>query len=222
MEGVAPSYPVALAIAGRPCLVVGGGKVAARKIAGLLSCGAAVTVVAPQVHEAVALLAGDGAFDRLCGRPLDVQVRPYEKGEAAAYRLVIAATGVKEVDSAVHADAEAAGVWVNSADDPDNSTFILPAVFRDGPVSVSVSTSGKSPALAVWLRDRVAEGIGENLGPLAELLGEARRRLHDEGRRTDSVDWKALLGGELGELVAEGDLAGARALLERIIERGEK
>ena len=89
-------------------------------------------------------------------RPLDVQIRPYERGEAAAYRLVVTATGDPDVDGAVYADAEEAGVWVNSADDTEHCTFMLPAVHRDGPVSVAVSTGGTSPALAGWLRGRVA------------------------------------------------------------------
>jgi len=214
-------YPVVLEVAGEPCLVVGGGLVAARKIAGLLACGAAVTVVAPEVHEAVAALSAEGAIAAVHGPPLDVQIRPYREGEAASYRLVHTATGDPAVDSQVHRDAQAAGVWVNSADDYEHCSFVLPAVMRDGPVLVAVSTSGASPALAVWLRDRLRRAAGEGLGELAELLAEARARLKARTGRSDGVDWGALLDGSLPTLVANGRIDEARRLLEEAIEDAE-
>lgn len=213
----APVYPVGLVVRDRPCLVVGGGRVAGRKIATLLACGAAVTVVAPEAHEALALLAGAGAIEAIEGAPLDVQLRPYRAGEAAGYRLVVTATGIPEVDAAVHHDAEAAGVWVNSADDPANCTFVLPAVWRSGPVSVAVSTDGASPALAGWLRSRAAEALGPEAGVLADLLGEARRAVQAQGRATEDVDWGGLLEGPLPDLVRRGRLDEARRLLARTV-----
>lgn len=206
-------YPVGLVVQDRPCLVVGGGRVAGRKISSLLACGAAVTVVAPEAHEALGFLATSGAIAAIEGAPLDVQLRPYESGEAARYRLVVTATGIAEVDSAVRRDAESAGVWVNSADDPENCTFVLPAVWRQGPVSVAVSSSGTSPALATWLRDRVADALGPEMGTLAELLGEARRAVQAQGRPTDAVDWHGILQGPLPDLVRDGRLDEARGLL---------
>ena len=170
-------YPVSLDVAGRSCLVVGGGAVAARKARGLLELGAAVTVIAPAVAPAM----GD-----LAPSLRAVETRPYRSGDAAGFRLVITATGDPRVDAAVYADAEAAGVWVNSADDPAHSSFILPSVHRDGTVTVAVSTGGASPALAVWLRSRIAgEPVVDGAGTLAALLGEARRRLRSSGRPTD-------------------------------------
>lgn len=169
-------YPVVLDVVGRPCLVVGGGPVAARKAAGLVECGAEVTVVAPEIDPAVGALG------------VAVERREYEPGMAASYRLVVTATGVPEVDAAVADDAERAGVLVNSADDPAHCSFILPSVHRDGPVTIAVSTGGASPALAVWLRHRVARDTGPGMGQLAELLGEdapadaGRRPLHRVGR----------------------------------------
>jgi siroheme synthase-like protein len=205
-----PIYPVALRVQGHPCLVVGGGPVAARKAAGLLACGAHVTLVAPAVGSAVDELARDpGAGDGT----LAVRRRPYREGEAAAFRLVVTATGIPEVDRAVAADADAAGIWVNCADDSPHCTFLLPAVHRDGPVTVAVSTGGASPALATWLRHRIGAAVGTDLGILAELLESARRRTKAQGRSTESVDWQALLDGPLPQLVREGRLDEARALL---------
>ena len=196
-------YPVSLDLTDRACLVVGAGPVAARKAAGLLAAGALVTVIAPEVGEAMAALS-----------PLAIVRRAYAPGDAAAYRLVVTATGHPGVDTAVFSDAEASGVWVNSADDPDNCSFILPSVHRDGPVTLAVSTSGSSPALSTWLRDRLAEEFGPGTGALAELLGRARRQLKASGASTEAVDWAALLDGPLPGLVAAGRTAEAARLVE--------
>ena len=201
-------YPVALNVAGRPCLVVGGGQVAAGKIARLVGSGAAVTVVAPDVDPAIAALAATAGPGSVV-----IHRRPYRSGEAAHYRLVVTATGIGEVDGEVAADAENAGIWVNSADDPGNCSFILPSVHRDGPVSIAVSTGGASPALATWLRQRAGVALGPELGTLALLLEEARRRLQAGGRSTESVDWQSILDGPLPELVRAGRLDEARLLL---------
>jgi siroheme synthase-like protein len=185
--------------------VVGGGKVAARKARTLLDCGADVTVIAPELSaEMEAIVPSLGALER----------RPYGRGDASAFRLVVTATGDPEVDVAVYADAEAAGVWINSADDRAHSSFILPAVHRDGAVTISVSTGGLSPALASWLRTRLAAQSGDGLGALAQILDDARDRLKRAGLRSDSVDWTKLLNGPLPELVRSGDMDNARATVE--------
>jgi siroheme synthase-like protein len=177
--------------------------VAARKAGGLVRCGALVTVIAPEVCAAMAALT-----------PLTIARRDYAPGDAAGYRLVVTATGIPDIDGAVYADAEAAGVWVNSADDVAHCTFILPSVHRDGPVTVAVSTGGTSPALARWLRAELAERAGPGLGELADLLGLARQRLHDTGQSTEEVDWAALLDGPLPALVRAGHGEAARSLVE--------
>jgi precorrin-2 dehydrogenase/sirohydrochlorin ferrochelatase len=199
----APLYPVGLVVAGRPVLVVGGGRVAARKVADLVACGARVTLVAPEVVPALA--------DR---DDVVVERRPYRAGEAAGYRLVVTATGDPVVDQQVFNDAEAAGVWVNSADDPARCTFTLPAVVRHDPVVVAVATGGHSPALATWLRRRLSSQLGPEVAVLAALLGEARDRVRASGRSTEDLDWQALLDdGLLDLLVADGEGA-ARARIE--------
>jgi siroheme synthase-like protein len=143
-----------------------------------------------------------------------IERRPYEPGDAAGFRLVITATGDPAADGVVYADAESRGIWVNSADDSAHSTFILPAVHRDGAVTVSVSTGGTSPALATWLRNRVAARCGAGLGTLAEILGDARQRLRQRGADLGSVDWQALLEGPLPDLVEGGKLDNAQAIVE--------
>jgi siroheme synthase-like protein len=167
-------------------------------------------MVAPEAHEALGLLASDGTIAAIETDPLDVQLRPYEPGEAAGYMLVVTATGVAEVDRKVADDARRAGVWVNSADDAANCTFLLPAVHRRGPVTITVSTSGSSPALASWLRDRIAESLGAGIEDLAALLEEGRALVHEQGLSTENVDWVQLLDGPLPGLVAAGQMDEAR------------
>ncbi len=202
-----PFYPVSLDVSGRACLVVGGGPVAARKARSLVDCGAVVSVIAISVGTEMGALTPSLH---------SVVRRPYESGDASGYRLIVTATGDPAVDGAVHQDAESFGVWVNSADDVTHSSFILPAVHRDGAVTVSVSTGGSSPALASWARRRLATQC-DGLGDLARILGDARDQLRQKGRRVDSVDWRALLEGPLPGLVAAGELDNARAIVEGAI-----
>jgi precorrin-2 dehydrogenase / sirohydrochlorin ferrochelatase len=215
-------YPVVLHVGGRKCLVVGGGSVAARKARGLLAAGARVTVVAPVVNDAVvSLTVGARGAAAGSGHPspseeaptLGIERRPYEAGEAARYDLVATATGRPEVDRAVVADAVAAGVLVNSADGASPGTIQLPAVHRDGPVTVAVSTGGASPALARWLRDRAAASIPPGVATIAVLLDEARVAMRQAGVATESVDWTAVLDQQVAPLVAAGRIDDARAAL---------
>lgn len=221
MSSGEPIFPVGLVVAGQKCLVVGGGHVAARKARALLACRARVTMVAPEAHEALGLLASDGTIAAIQSDPLDVQLRPYKSGEAGDYVLVVTATGVEEVDRAVAEDARRAGIWVNSADDAANCTFLLPAVHRRGPVTVTVSTSGSSPALATWLRGRIAQSLGPGIEDLASLLEEGRALVHDQGESTEAVDWALLLDGPIPGLVAAGRIDEARRLMKVALENDD-
>ena len=192
-------YPVNLRLAGRPVLVVGGGRIALQKARGLVEAGAAVTVVAPEVVDGF-----EGAT---------VERRAYAAGEAARYRLVVTATGDPAVDQQVHDDAESAGVWVNSADDPERCSFTLPARLRRGDLLVTVSTGGRSPALAAWLRERLEAELGPEYESLLAVLADERERLRAAGRSTELPGWKTALRSGMLDRIREGDLVGARELL---------
>ncbi|MDA8047860.1 MAG: bifunctional precorrin-2 dehydrogenase/sirohydrochlorin ferrochelatase [Actinomycetota bacterium] len=195
-------YPVGLVVAGRRCVVVGGGSVAARKVAGLVQAGADVLVVAREICEEIRLL------------PVHLAERPYQSGDLDLAWLVISATDDPAVNRRVHADGAAARVWVNAADDPEACSFTLPAVLRRGPVTVAVATGGHSPALAGWLRDQVADQLGPEIGRLAELLSEARDELQAAGRSTEGVDWRRALDSDMLELIRTGRMAQARERLQ--------
>jgi precorrin-2 dehydrogenase/sirohydrochlorin ferrochelatase len=140
--------------------------------------------------------------------------RPYRPGEVEGYWLVITATDDTELNAQVAADADAAHVWVNSADDPANCSFTLPAVARQGDLTVTVSTGGRSPAYSGWVRDRLAAELGPEYGTLLDILGEVRESIHREGRSTEGLDWRAALDSGMLELVREGHLAEAKERLQ--------
>lgn len=173
-------YPVMLDLNGRNVLVVGGGAVAARKVGALVEAGAVVTVVAAQVSDAAR-----------AARPATVVERAYSPSDLDGQMFVVVATDDPAVNAAVAADAGRAGLFVNAADDQANCSAILPATLRRGPVVVAVSTSGSAPALASWLRDRVAEVVDERAGTVAAELAARRRTIHDRGESTELVSWTA-------------------------------
>jgi len=114
----------------------------------------------------------------------------------------------------VFAEAEAQGVLVNSADDPDHCRFTLPARVRQGPLLATFSTSGQSPALATWLRRRYQAELGPEYLTLLDLLSEQRRRLQANGVATEGLDWQPALDSGMLDLIREGHLAEAKERLE--------
>ncbi len=164
------TYPISLiGLETRRCVVIGGGAVAARKVAGLLTAHAAVTVISPQLVPELEQRAAAG----------EVQVvrRAYQPGDLEGAALVIAATDDPAVNRAVWEEASRRGCLINVVDDPACSNFIVPAVVRRGEITVAVSTGGASPALARRLRERLAATIGPEYGILADLLAELRPAL---------------------------------------------
>ena len=196
-----PLYPVNLVLAGRPCLVVGGGRVALTKVRGLVDAGAVVTVVAPDIDPEVAALAASA------------EARAYRPGEATEYRFVIAATGDPAVNQQVYDDGEAAGVWVNSADDPQRCSAILPARVRRGRLLLTVSTGGHSPAVAAWVRKRLADAYGPEYDQLIGLLSEVRSEVQARGVGTEQLDWQEALDSGILDLLRADRLDEAKERL---------
>lgn len=203
-------YPVCVDMAGRPCLVVGGGAVAERKVEGLLAAGARVAVVSPALTGRLEGWAREG---RIRAIP-----RGWEPGDLAGQSLAFVATDDGEVNAAVAAAARAAGVLVNAADDPAHCDFILPAVLRRGELMVAVSTGGASPALSRMVRDELEVHFGrEDYAALLEVAADARARLRDRSIAQPWERWRRALDGDVRRLVADGRMAEARArLMERL------
>ncbi len=199
-----PLYPVNLRIAGHRCLVVGAMTVAAQKIRGLLECQADVVVVAPAIGEEVRAMA-DG---------ITVFERKYRPGDLEGMRLVVAATGDAALQRAILADGRAAGVLVNAADDPANCDFTLPSRVRRGPLLITASTSGQSPAMATWLRRRFESEIGPEYEVLLDLLADARNALRARGVSTEGLAWQEALDSGILDLVREGRVREAKERLQ--------
>jgi len=201
-----PQYPANLVLSGRRVLVVGAGAVAARKIQGLLACGARIVVVAPVVGPEVQAHAEAGA--------VELHQRPYRSGDLEGAWLGFTATDDPAVNRAVFDDGEAGRTWVNAADDPVSCSFTLPSVVRQGPVMVTVATGGHSPALATWLRRHVAGELGPEYAQLATLLAEARTALQAEGRSTEGLNWLSAIDSGMLEMIRLGDVGQAKERLQ--------
>jgi uroporphyrin-III C-methyltransferase/precorrin-2 dehydrogenase/sirohydrochlorin ferrochelatase len=167
-------------------------------------------VVSPETTPRLEQLAAAGG--------IDLRRRPYRSGDLAGAWLAIAGTDDRGANAAVWAEAEREGVLLNAVDDVDHCSFIAPAVHREGDVTVAVSTSGKSPALAARLRQRVARLVGPAEARLCDLLGELRpelaARVPDTRART--ALWYRIVDSDVIEFVRRGDMDGAR---ERIQEQ---
>ena len=201
-----PQYPANLVVTGRKVLVVGAGSVAARKVDGLLACGAAVTVVAPVVGPDIRALADAGS--------VELHERPYAPDDLDGAWLAVTATDDRAVNAAVYADGEARRTWVNAADDPLSCSFTLPSVVRQGPVMVTVATGGHSPALATWLRQHVAQELGPEYAELAAILAEARADLQAQGKTTEGLSWLSAIDSGMLDLIRLGDVGRAKERLQ--------
>jgi precorrin-2 dehydrogenase / sirohydrochlorin ferrochelatase len=198
-------YPIVLELEGRPCLVVGGGAVAERKVEALLAAEARVTVVSPTVTPPLAGWAHEGK--------IHLVARAWERGDLAGHALVFVATDDGAVTAEVASEGRRGGVWVNAADDPEHCDFILPSVLRRDTLTVAVSTGGTSPALARAIREELETYFTDDYRVLARLAGEARRELRESGATADADAWRRALDPALRRLIAEGREGEARARL---------
>jgi len=198
-------YPLFLEMKGRPCLVVGGGQVAQRKVEGLLAAEAAVTVVSPDLTPGLATLKKEGRIRH--------RQREYQQGDLEGFSIVVAATADKATNARVAQDARAGGALVNAVDDPASCDFILPSVVRRGEVALAVSTGGLSPALARRLREELEAYLSDDFAPLVELLAEVRGDLRARGVSVDAEAWQRAIDGRLRELLGAGRRAEARSRL---------
>jgi precorrin-2 dehydrogenase/sirohydrochlorin ferrochelatase len=199
-------YPIHLNLSGRRCVVVGGGRVAERKVRGLLDAGGAVVVVAPDATDGLRALAADGALRWVASR--------YERSHLDGAFLVLAATDDRMVNARVVDDANGAGILVNGADAPEDGSFITPALVRRGGLVLTATTSGGSPTLAAVVRERLETEYGAEWEAIAELFGGIREQIKaagaTEAERKDAVR-RLLQDSHLRAMLKEGRLDDARA-----------
>ncbi len=209
-------YPVFLHLEGRPCVVIGTGAVAEQKVAGLLRAGARVTVIGPDPSPRLAHLAAGGA--------IQIRRRAYEAADLDGAFLAIVHSDDPAVRHRVWQEAERRRVLINAVDDMPHCAFIAPAIYEQGDLTVAVSTAGKSPALAVRVRNRIADLLGPEYGAFLDLLGDLRaevtRRVPDASTRT-ALWYKVVDSDAIFDSVRRGDLTGARAQIARLVSEAE-
>ncbi|MBI4180718.1 MAG: bifunctional precorrin-2 dehydrogenase/sirohydrochlorin ferrochelatase [Chloroflexi bacterium] len=182
-------YPLFLNIRGRRCVVVGGGQVARRKVMTLLEHGAKVEVISPNLCSELGQLAESGEIDAL--------MREYRDGDLQGTLITIAATDDRNTNLAVAKEARAKAILVNVVDDAESSDFIAPSYIRRGDVTIAISTSGRSPALARKIRTRLERDFGDEYAALAWLLSEVRTEVKQQGIKVNGDAWQEALDLDL-------------------------
>ena len=178
--------PLAFKFESVPVLVVGAGRVGARKAEQLIEAAATVTMIS----EAFIAPVPEGVAH--------VEERRYQRGDLRGFHLVVSAIGDLAVNDEIVAEARDARIWLNVVDDPARSSFYFMALHRQGEVTIAVTTEGAAPALAQEIRTLAAQRLPNNLGEVAATLREERRAVHERGASTEDLDWRTRIRELLG------------------------
>ena len=207
-------YPVFLDLKDRLCVIVGGGEVAERKIAGLLECNARITMISPEVTLGIRARAEAG--------DIRWEPREYADGDLKGAFLAIASTDDESVNRAVYEEASREGIVLNVVDRTALCSFIAPAVVRRGDVTVALSTGGSSPALARKLRETLEKSEVLDYASLAGILSSARAEIKRLGATVHPDRWQECIDGPLLAQVQAGRSDEALpGLIERLVN-GQK
>jgi precorrin-2 dehydrogenase / sirohydrochlorin ferrochelatase len=204
-------FPVFLDLKNRKCVVVGGGRVAERKIQNLRKAGAAVTVVSPRLTPALERLKETKGIEH--------RRRAYKTGDLKAAFLAVAATDHRPTNEKVFREASARRIPVNAVDDPVHCTFIVPAVISRGDILIAISTGGRSPALAKALRKKLEREVGGEYASLLKLIGAVRKSILPLGwgPMKNQKIYRRLLQEDVLDLLRRGNHKALGRLLREII-----
>ncbi len=204
-------YPVYIEMRDQPCVVVGGGKVAEGKVDGLLAVKAKVTIISPELTSQLRDLAEQKQIIHVA--------RAYQPGDLAGAFMVICATDQPEINHQVWQEATENHQLVNVVDDTPRCNFIAPSILRNGDLTIAISTSGRAPALAVRLKERLQRELGPEYARFLELAGELRQPLaqHIPDFETRKALWYQLVDSEILEVLADGDEAKAREMISGVV-----
>jgi len=204
--------PIFMKLTDRPCLVVGGGKIAARKVRLLLRSGARITLVAPELCDELKTLVSEKKIEYLA--------RAYQQSDMDEQILVIAATSDQRVNEEVSRLASEHRIPVNVVDQPALCSFIMPSIINRDPIQIAVSTGGTSPVLARLLRARLESFVPAAYGRLASLVEEYRQKVKDQFSSSDERCrfWESVLQGRVAELLFAGQENEARTALQDAID----
>lgn len=206
--------PIFMNLKGRPCLVIGGGDVASRKVNLLHRAGGRITVVAPQLDETLQRLHQTGDIRHIAAN--------FEPSQMQDVCLVIAATDNQDVNRRVSEEAGRRFIPVNVVDQPELCTFVMPSIIDRSPIVVAVSSAGSSPVLARLLRARLETLIPASYGSLARLVSGFRDRVKQRFKSIDQrrAFWEQILQGPVAEMMLAGREKPALAALEQAVEQG--
>ena len=200
-------FPLVLLFGKRKIVVVGAGNIASRKIAG----GAKnITVIAPWATDHVRELHKNGSVVFI--------EKEFEDSDLDGAYFVTTATDVPEVNRAVFLAGEKRTIFVNSADDPVNCSSILMSTVRQGDVTIAISTAGKSPAFAKWLRKYLQGRLGPEYGILISLVNEERERVRSNGVSSEDINWDGAFDFEVVQLVKDDKIEDVKALISSQVE----
>ena len=204
-------YPVYLDLRDRLALIIGGGEVAERKVASLLRCGARVNIVAKTLTSSFEKWEEEGRI-RYLGKA-------YQSSFLDGAFLVIAATDDPDLNQKVSKDAEKRGILINAVDQPEDCNFIVPSILRRGELTIAISTSGQSPALAKKIRKELEATYGEEYESFVTLLGKIRSSILQRGRPTEEnkIVFQKIIESSLLDSLKEGNLNGAASTLGAIL-----
>jgi precorrin-2 dehydrogenase/sirohydrochlorin ferrochelatase len=208
-------YPLCLDLEGKKVSVIGGGKVAERKILSLLECSADVTIISPSITEKLRNLFKKGKLRYL--------PKAYEKGDLKGSFLVISATGEKGINMKVSEEAELRGCLCNVVDDPEVSNFIVPSVVKRGKLLIAISTSGVSPAFSKRIRKELEKKFGKEYTVFLNMMEGIRRRLMKEipSEAIRKMIFYKLVNSGLIETIKEKGIKTARIKAKEIITRNK-
>ena len=207
-------YPVHLDINNRNTLVVGGGGVGTRKVRTLLACGARVTVVSLETSRRLHDLAASGE--------IVLEERSYQSGDLSGMFLVIGATNDEKLNRQISSDADRLNTLCNIADRPEVCNFILPSIVHRDDLVITISTSGKSPALAKKLRKALENQFGEEYGTLLRLMGAIRKKLLRQAHEPEAHKplFEQLLNSDLIGMIRKAEIDKIDSLLLEVLGEG--
>jgi precorrin-2 dehydrogenase/sirohydrochlorin ferrochelatase len=207
-------YPVLLDLDDKLCVVVGGGRVAERKVRSLLQVGALVKVISPQLTQSLSRLKERGKIIH--------SQRSYRSGDLHRAFLAIAATDDRRANERVFSQALRQKIPVNVVDDPAHSSFIVPSLVQKGDLLIAISTSGQSPALARALRQKLQKEIGAEYIYLLKLLGAVRKKILSlgMGQKRNQVIFRKLAGKDLLLLIRKNDYTGLENRMKTLLGSG--
>ena len=205
------ALPIFMNITNRRCVVIGGGEVASRKVIMLLKANAAITLYSPEICPALQVLSEDGTITHIKAN--------FEPSQLTDACLVIAATDVEVVNTAVSIAAKAQNIPVNVVDSPALCTFTMASIVERSPIVIAISSEGNAPVLARYLRTKIETMLPAGYGRIASIAGEFRDKVKAKYATTQArrIFWEGVLQGPIVERILSGQEAAARNSLNELL-----